>query len=181
MTHPTPPPLSADPATLAELLERAARGDQDAFARLYDDTVPRVYGLVLRVVRDPALAEDVTRRVFVGAWLQAGHYDASRASVLAWLTTAAHRCAVDAARAAEATSASPGACAVDVTALSAASARAEAAFDSLEPAEREALYLTWGVGYTHREVATLLGVQPDVVPRLVRTGLLRLGRELAVA
>lgn len=180
MDHLSPSP-PADPATLVDLIERAALGDQDAFARLYDDTVPKVYGLVLRVVRDPALAEDVTRRVFVGAWLQAGHYDASRTSVLAWLTTAAHRCAVEAARAAETAPSRSGACVVDMAVLSAASARVEAAFATLEPAEREALYLAWGVGYTHREVATLLRIEPDVVPRLIRDGLHRLGRELAVA
>lgn len=180
MNYPTPPP-PVGPTTLVDLLERAALGDQDAFARLYDDTVPRVYGLVLRVVRDPVLAEYVTREVFVGAWHQAGHYDASRTSVLAWLLTTAHRCAVEAARDAETAPSGPAACAADVSVPSPDAARVESALAALEPAEREALHLTWGVGYTHRETAALLGAGPGVVPRLIRDGLHRLGRELVIA
>jgi RNA polymerase sigma-70 factor (ECF subfamily) len=46
---------------LGELLRRASRGDQGAFAELYDATSRRAFGLALRVVRDPAQAEEVTQ------------------------------------------------------------------------------------------------------------------------
>ena len=44
------------------------RGDEAAFAELYDATSARVYGLVLRVVRDPAQAEEVAQEAFLEIW-----------------------------------------------------------------------------------------------------------------
>ena len=56
------------PEQLGELLRSSSRGDQAAFARLYDATAARVHGLVLRVVRDPAQAEEVTQEAFLEIW-----------------------------------------------------------------------------------------------------------------
>ncbi len=72
-TEPTGSPLVGVPVApglsagelLAELLRRSARGDQQAFAELYDATSSRVYGLAVRVVRDPAQAEEVTQEAFL--------------------------------------------------------------------------------------------------------------------
>ena len=58
-------PAGAGP-DLAALLQRSARGDRAAFAALYDATAARVHGLALRVVRDPAQAEEVTQEAFLG-------------------------------------------------------------------------------------------------------------------
>ena len=58
-------PEGAGSPGLAELLRRVARGDEAAFASLYDATAARVHGLVLRVVRDPAQAEEVTQETFL--------------------------------------------------------------------------------------------------------------------
>ncbi|MFE3448958.1 hypothetical protein ACFXJ8_08460 [Nonomuraea sp. NPDC059194] len=44
-----------------DLLDLAGRGDQQAFARLYDRVAGSLYGLVLRVVRDPGQAEEVAQ------------------------------------------------------------------------------------------------------------------------
>ena len=49
------------PAELAELLKRSGRGDEAAFAALYDAAASRVFGLAVRVVRDPAQAEEVSQ------------------------------------------------------------------------------------------------------------------------
>jgi RNA polymerase sigma-70 factor (ECF subfamily) len=88
--------------SLADYLRRSARGDEQAFAALYDATSARVHGLVLRVVRDPAQSEEVTQEVFLQVWRTAARYDESKGSALAWLMTLAHRRAVDRVRAAEA-------------------------------------------------------------------------------
>ena len=52
---------------LANLLDRCGRGDEQAFARLYDATAPRAYGVALRVVRDRKLAEEVTQEAYLDA------------------------------------------------------------------------------------------------------------------
>ena len=93
------PPLEpGTPAGAADLMLRAARGDQQAFAELYDLIAPRVHAVVLGVVRDPAQAEEVTQEVLVELWRLATRFDPARGSVMAWATTVAHRRAVDRVR-----------------------------------------------------------------------------------
>ena len=89
---------------LGELFRRSARGDENAFAAVYDATAARVHGLVLRVIRDPAQAEEVTQETFLEAWRIASRFDPDRGSALSWLLTLAHRRAVDRVRSAEAAS-----------------------------------------------------------------------------
>ena len=98
------PTRSSENETLSELLQRAGRGDQEAFAGLYDAVASRLHGLVLRVVRDPAQAEEVTQEAMVEIWRQSARFDPTLGSPLSWLMTIAHRRAVDRVRSAEATS-----------------------------------------------------------------------------
>ncbi len=103
---PTGAPLTGAPVglDLSELLRASARGDQAAFAQLYDATASRVHGLALRVVRDPAQAEEVTQEAYLEIWRTAARFDPSRGSALSWLLTLTHRKAVDRVRSAEAAS-----------------------------------------------------------------------------
>ena len=64
--------MSADPGAL---IGRVAKGDKRAFAELYDELAPTVYGIVQRVVRDPAQSEEITREVFVELWRHAARFD----------------------------------------------------------------------------------------------------------
>ena len=81
-TPESPTELSAH---LSALLGRCARADEQAFAELYDATARRVHGLVLRVVRDPSQAEEVTQEVYLEIWQSATRYEASRGSAMAWM------------------------------------------------------------------------------------------------
>src|SRR5262245_60060764 len=87
-----------EPATDEELLVAAGRGDESAFAALYDRVVPAVYGLVRRVVKDPSMAEEVCQEVLVDAWRTAPRYDPGRAPARSWMLVLAHRRAVDVVR-----------------------------------------------------------------------------------
>ena len=98
------PARSSENQVLADLLQRAGRGDQEAFAGVYDAVASRLHGLVLRVVRDPAQAEEVTQEAMVEIWRQSARFDPALGSPLSWLMTIAHRRAVDRVRSAEATS-----------------------------------------------------------------------------
>ena len=80
------------------LMARIATGDEPAFAELYDELAPTVYGIVRRVVRDPAQSEEVTQEVFVELWRQAARFDSARGGVRGWAATIARRRAVDRVR-----------------------------------------------------------------------------------
>src|SRR5215213_1251148 len=93
-----PPARDLSAANLADLMTGCATGDQLAFAELYDLTVRRVYGTALRVLRSPEHAEEVTQEVYLEVWNQARRYVREKGSVVSWITTMAHRRAVDRVR-----------------------------------------------------------------------------------
>ena len=72
------------------LVQRARTGDRRAFERLYREHAGRVYGLCLRMTRDPQLAEDCTQDTFINAWRALGKFE-TRSSLSTWL----HRIAVN--------------------------------------------------------------------------------------
>jgi len=88
---------------LTELLRACSRGEEAAFAKLYDATAARLFGLVLRTVRDRAQAEEVTQDAYLDIWRNSARYDPERGSAMSWLMTIGHRKAVDRVRSAEAT------------------------------------------------------------------------------
>jgi RNA polymerase sigma-70 factor (ECF subfamily) len=90
--------VSGDTDTLATLLRRVSAQDEDAFARFYDLTRARVYGMVLRVLRDPGYSEETTQEVFLQVWRTAESFDEAQGSALSWVITLAHRRAVDRVR-----------------------------------------------------------------------------------
>ncbi|MCW2857654.1 MAG: polymerase, sigma subunit, family [Marmoricola sp.] len=184
-------PAESGGVSLASLLRLSARGDEQAFAELYDATSARVHGLVLRVVRDPAQSEEVTQEVYLQAWRTAARYDEARGSAMAWLMTLAHRRAVDRVRAAEAvnrqdTSYHQGAHVVphDSTAEAAEQSmearRVRSALVELTPVQREAIELAYFGGYTHTEVATMLDLPVGTAKTRIRDGLIRLRDAMGV-
>ncbi|MEV8593521.1 ECF RNA polymerase sigma factor SigK [Streptomyces sp. NPDC052013] len=92
------PARSSDDARVDALLGRAAGGDEEAFARLYDAVAHSVMGLACRVLRDEAQAEEVTQDVMVEVWRTAGRYRPERGTARNWVLTLAHRRAVDRVR-----------------------------------------------------------------------------------
>ena len=84
--------------SMRALLEASAFGDRASFARLYDLTNPRIYGLVLRVIRDANYAEEVVQEAYLQYWQKASTYRPERGSVITWMMTIAHRRAIDRVR-----------------------------------------------------------------------------------
>ena len=72
---PRGPDLDAGPAPLDDLLHRVARGDAAAFELLYDRIAGSVFGVILRVLRDPAQSEEVAQEVLVEVWRTATRFD----------------------------------------------------------------------------------------------------------
>src|SRR2546427_7343567 len=81
------------------LLARVAKGDQEAFERLYAQTSSLLYALVLRIVGKPADAADLLQEVYLEAWRKASNYDTARGAPMAWLVTLARSRAIDWVRA----------------------------------------------------------------------------------
>jgi RNA polymerase sigma-70 factor (ECF subfamily) len=178
-------------ADLADLLRRSARGDEAAFAELYDATSRRLFGLVLRIVRDPAMSEEVTQEVYLDVWRHCARFDPERGSAMSWLMTIAHRTAVDRVRASEASRRRDVAHAAtsqevdfDTTAEAAQASleaqRVRRALTTLTDAQRSAVELAYLGGYTHTEVARLLDLPLGTAKTRIRDGLIRLRDTLGV-
>ena len=159
--------------------------------RLYDAVSSRVHGLAVRVVRDPAQAEEVTQEAFLEIWRTASRYDPDRGSAVSWLLTITHRKAVDRVRSAEASSRRESTYhhqnqTVDAdTTAEAATASLEArrvrtALEALTEVQREAIELAYFGGYSHTEVATLLDLPVGTAKTRIRDGLIRLRDTIGV-
>jgi len=180
------PPPDADPLGL--LMRRAGRGDQQAFAELYDHLSPLVHGVVLKVVRDPSQAEEVAQEVFVEIWRLAARYDGSRGAVKSWAATVAHRRAVDRVRSEQSSRDRQDREASNVVRehdsvvaeveTTFEQARVRRALSQLSDTQREAVELAYFGGHTYREVAVLLDVAEGTVKSRIRDGMIRLRDEL---
>src|SRR5947207_14689403 len=73
--------------TLVQLLARVALADQRAFAELYRQTSPHLYAVALRILREPAAAEEILQESYVSIWHHAGTYVAAKSQPLTWLTS----------------------------------------------------------------------------------------------
>lgn len=78
-----------------DLLAKVAAGDRSAFARLYDLTSGKLFGVICRILPRAELAEDALQEAFVRIWQRASGYDASIASPMAWMATIARNQAID--------------------------------------------------------------------------------------
>ena len=185
------PGREAEAAHLAELVGRSARGHEDAFSELYDLTSSRIYGTILRVLRSSDHAAEVTQEVYVEVWKQSARFDADKGSVLAWMTTMAHRRAVDRVRSVTSEVARDERYAIagvdreidhvwegveqklDVE-------RVRKGMASLTAIQREALTLAYFGGYTQSQVASLLKLPLGTVKTRIRDGLIGLRDALGV-
>jgi RNA polymerase sigma-70 factor (ECF subfamily) len=183
-------PGSVESSGPDELLSAAAHGDEAAFTALYDRLAPRVYGLALRVLRDPAQAEEVAQEALVDVWRTAARYDPRRGSAVSWVLTIAHRRAVDRVRAEQATADRVRRAVVTDVAydevVEEVTARLERqqlqrCLASLTQLQREAVNLAYFGGYTYREVAELLGAALPTIKTRMRDALIRLRDCLAVS
>lgn len=167
------------------LLGRVAYGDAAAFEELYERYSPIVYGMALRVLRDPSQAEEVAQEVLVEAWRTAARFDAARGSVRAWLVTMARRRAVDRVRSVQAATNRDVRVAVgatvpeydevsEVVELRLEAEQVRRCLEALSITQRESIDLVYYRGYSHRELSSLLDIPLGTVKTRLRDGLIRL-------
>jgi RNA polymerase sigma-70 factor, ECF subfamily len=190
-----PSPGAADPversdADLDKLLTLAARGDQEAFTGVYDRLARPAYGLIRKVLRDPAQAEEVVQEVMLEVWRTAARFDPDRGAAVTWVLTIAHRRAVDRVRSQAAAAEREQRAAQAATAVEDVADSVEASLDAellrrcldgLTDIQRESITLAYYGGYTYREVAKLLDTALGTVKSRIRDGLARLRECLGVS
>lgn len=88
-------PISPESASLTQLLIRAGRQDQQAFAELYQLTSSKLYGVCLRMLHDRSDADEVLQETWATVWRRAASFDADKASAITWLVTLARNKAID--------------------------------------------------------------------------------------
>jgi RNA polymerase sigma-70 factor, ECF subfamily len=184
-------PGGASPGSdLAAQLTMVARGDAAAFDAVFEQLGPSVYGVVKRVIRDPAQSEEVTQEVMLEVWRTAAKFDAERGSATSWVMTLAHGRAVDRVRSvqkdaerARRTAAAdiPYDMVTEAVESSLERERVRRCLGSLTELQRETVTLAYYRGYTYGQVASLLGVPTGTVKTRMRDALIRLRDCLGVA
>jgi RNA polymerase sigma factor (sigma-70 family) len=147
------------------ILALVARSDEVALGELYDRFGRVAYGLALRILRDPNLAEDAVQEAFLTVWRTADRFLAERAKASTWVLTIVHRRAVDIVRREERRRTEPiddqpeqGGGATDEEASLRERRRiVQAALAQLPQEQREALELAYYGGLTQSELAERLG------------------------
>ncbi|MEU1854009.1 sigma-70 family RNA polymerase sigma factor [Streptomyces sp. NPDC019990] len=168
-----------------ELLSLVAGGDQKAFEDLYGLVSGPVFGLVRRVVRDPAQSEEVAQEVLLELWRSATRFDPGRGSAMSWILTLAHRRAVDRVRSARAAGERERreALRANQPAFDQVTEEVEAGLerewvrrclDRLTVLQRQSVTLAYYEGYTYREVAEQLSLPLGTVKTRMRDGLTRM-------
>jgi RNA polymerase sigma-70 factor, ECF subfamily len=144
------------------LIQRARKGDANAFERLYREFSGRVYGLCLRMTRDPQAAEDCAQEAFINAWRSLDRFE-TRSSFGTWLHRIAVNVVLGKRRRPSFTAETP----LESEELEATEwsvdtpveeSEIEEAIAGLPEGARDVLVLSGIYGYSHGETAQMLGV-----------------------
>lgn len=174
-----------------DLLVAVARGDQAAFASLYDRLGGLVYGVVKRVVRDPSQSEEVAQEVLVEVWRTAPRFDPDKGSAQTWILTMAHRRAIDRVRSEQSSRDRTDRIGrrdrqrefdevAEEVELRFEHQQVREALAALTDLQREAVELAYYRGYTYREVAEMLDTPLGTIKTRMRDGLIRLRDAMGV-
>jgi len=176
-----PQPSTEDEPFLLALVQS---GDEQAMASLYDRYSGIVYSVALRVLRDPAAAEDILQGIFMQFWRQPDSFTAARGSLAAWLAVVARNRAIDLLRRRRPTAsiddialASPGNLA-DEAERNSLMDRARIVIHQLPKEQRKTLEMAFFDGLTHSEIAELTGDRLGTVKTRIRSALLTLRKAL---
>lgn len=176
----------------AGLLRAVARGDESAFARVYDRYSPILFGLLLRILRSRSEAEDVLQEVFLQVWQQARSFDPARGRAFTWLVTLARSRAIDRLRAVDSreraalrsTEDAPPTperqeWAEDVAIRAERAEAVRGALAELPDEQRQVLVLAYLEGMSQSEIAAAKNQPLGTVKTRTRSGLKKLSESLS--
>jgi RNA polymerase sigma-70 factor (ECF subfamily) len=175
-----------------ELMPLIGRKDPDAFEVFYDRHGGVAYSLAYRIVGERGAAEDVTQEAFISLWRSGARFDASRGSVRSWMLSIVRNRAIDqlrtkAGKAPKLTfdddailEQRPSEEMTDDEALRRETAtEVRGALGTLPGAQSKVIELAYFGGFSHSEIASMLGVPLGTVKGRMRLGLEKIRGELA--
>jgi len=165
--------------TLDTLMIRVAGGDKAAFRTLYDGQSPRLYGLAMRLLRQPDAAADAVHDTFIAIWEKARQFDPARGNAAAWIGTMLRYRAIDALRRSTREDldadipevADPDPDALENLARSDDGRALQRCLDLLETHQRKVVTMAFLDGRTHAELARSLAAPLGTVKSWVRRAL----------
>lgn len=183
--------LSGMRDTPEQRLARIAEGDKRAFTELYDATASRIYGMVRRLLVDPAQSEEVTQEIYLEIWQTASRYKPERGSAMSWMLTMAHRRAVDRVRASQSSRDRDSKVGIrdfdreydqvaEHVEITLEGERVKRALRGLTELQRQAVELAYYRGLSHSEIAAELHVPVGTIKTRIRDGMIRLRDALGV-
>ena len=175
-----------------DLMTLVERKDADAFAVLYDRHGGAAYSLAHRIVGDGPVAEDVTQEAFISVWRSGARFDAARGSVRSWTLGIVRNRSIDALRRASgsapkldldddaALEVQPAGELTDSEAIRRETAsRVRGVLRDLPTEQSEVIGLAYFGGFTHSEIADMLGMPLGTVKGRMRLGLEKIRIALA--
>ena len=172
-------------AELAAALTRAGSGDRQALRFVYEATSAKLFGVVLRILKDRSEAEDVLQEVYLTIWQKGTAFDSSRASPISWLVAIARNRAIDRLRsgsqlrrsapleeAAEVSDVAP--LASDLIEAEGESRKLAGCLEELEERQAKAIRAAFMDGFTYEQLAEAQNVPLGTMKSWIRRGLLRL-------
>ena len=176
-----------------EMIARIGRRDQSAFSALYDRLSGPLYSLAMKMLGDPAEAQDALQDVFLQIWSRAGTYDPEQSSVFSWTVLLTRSRVIDRMRARgrrsrvvvastedapTAADASTVESAADTAEKNDEAARVRYVLNNLPSEQREAIEMAFFEHLSHHEIAARLGQPLGTVKARIRRGLLKLRQRL---
>lgn len=177
---PPEPPQDND----AVLLERVTRGNEQAMAALFDRYSKVVYSVALRVLRDPAAAEDVLQEVFMQIWRNPAGFETARGSLGGWLAVVARNRSIDVLRRKRPTDPVEGMGLAsnynlaDEAERNNMMERARSVMIELPLEQRKTLEMAFFDGLTHTEIAEMTGEPLGTVKTRIRSALTSLRKAM---
>jgi RNA polymerase sigma-70 factor, ECF subfamily len=178
-----------------EMIARIGHRDQNAFSSLYDRLSGPLYSLAMKMLGDPAEAQDALQDVFLQIWSRAGTYDPDQSSVFSWAVLLTRSRVIDRLRArgrrlrtvagstedeeyGGTTDASTVESAADTAEKNDEAVRVRYVLNNLSSEQREAIELAFFEHLSHHEIAARLGQPLGTVKARIRRGLLKLRERL---
>jgi RNA polymerase sigma-70 factor, ECF subfamily len=179
--------LGAEASEIETLLGRCALRDSKALNQLYELVAPRLFGVLLKLLRRRALAEEALQDVIVRVWQRAGQFEAYRGRGMAWLVSIARNRAIDMLRSQRTHVSIDDATAAELADYSTTDALEMSSTDKMRAAlarclgglsqeQRDCITLAYVNGYSHDEIARSVGSPLGTVKSWVRRGLSSLKR-----
>jgi len=171
-------------AELVWLIGAVAKGDQAAFERIYVATRAKLYGVVLRILGKPELAEEVMQETYLKVWKMAHTFDPTLASPITWMVAMARNRAIDIVRRRSEVSIEDEPEAQNVAAESAPPlARREmteelkrllACLGKLDPEKQRIVLLAYYSGWSREQLSTKLDIPVNTIKTWLRRSLLEI-------